>query len=214
MTLAPELLQGLPLAAPSPSGWVAAAVTDLPALLVDHAHCELKAAANAMAIAGRHADRTDLVRDLTALAREELRHFEQAHAQVRARGGTLTRPAPDLYVRELQRLVRRGRMAGGAASAAASGEANTTLLDELIVCGFIEARSCERFRLLAASPLVPTDLRAFYGELAAAEARHHELFFGHARAVAGATAVADRISATAQAEAELVARLPLGARIH
>jgi tRNA-(ms[2]io[6]A)-hydroxylase len=211
MTLAPELLAGLPLAAPSPPGWVAAAMTDLAALLVDHAHCELTAAANAMAIAGRHADRTDLVRDLTALAREELRHFEQAHALVRARGGTLTRPAPDLYVRELQRLVRRVRMEGGAA---AGGEANTTLLDELIVCGFIEARSCERFRLLATSPLVPADLRAFYGELAAAEARHHELFFGHARAVAGATAVAGRISATAQAEAELVARLPLGARIH
>lgn len=210
MTLVLEILQGLPLTAPSPPGWVAAAMTDLAALLVDHAHCELKAAANAMAIAGRHADRTDLVRDLTALAREELRHFEQAHAQVRARGGTLTRPAPDLYVRELQRLVRRGRMAGGAAA----GEANATLLDELIVCGFIEARSCERFRLLATSPLVPADLRAFYGELAAAEARHHELFFGHARVVAGANAVAGRISATAQAEAELVARLPLGARIH
>ena len=199
----------LPLITPSPAGWLDHAASDFPALLVDHAHCELKAAANAMALAGRYADRTALVRDLTALAREELRHFEQVHALVRARGGTLTRPAPDHYVRELQRLVRGTRAVGTGA--------HPTLEDELLGCGFIEARSCERFRLLAASPLVPADLQAFYAELAAAESRHHELFFDHAATAAGpagAAALAGRIAAIAQGEAELVARLPLGPRIH
>jgi len=207
---------GLPLVAPSPPSWLDHATGDLKSLLIDHAHCELKAAANAMAIAGRYADRVALVRDLTALAREELRHFEQVHAQVRARGGTLTRPAPDHYVRELQRLVRQTRPAcpGRRADDGAAAAVNVALIDQLLVCGFIEARSCERFRLLAASELVPADLRAFYAELASAEARHHELFFGHAEAAAGAEAVASRIAALAQAEAELVARLPQGARIH
>src|SRR4029434_10290924 len=110
-------------------------------------------------------------RDLTALAREELRHFEQAHAQVRARGAQLTRPAPDHYVRELQRLVRHGRPAcpGRRAEGGEEAAGHVALVDQLLVCGFIEARSCERFRLLATSTLVPPDLRAFYAELAAAE---------------------------------------------
>jgi len=176
--IAVDPIAGLPLAAPTPAAWLPAATGDLPALLIDHAHCELKAAANAMALAGRHPERSALVRDLTALAREELRHFDQAHAMVRAHGLTLTRPQTDHYVKELHDFVRRRRSAG----------ADGGLIDELVVCGFIESRSCERFRLLSTGPDVPADLKTFYSELAAAEARHHE--------------------------AELVARLPLGPRIH
>jgi tRNA-(ms[2]io[6]A)-hydroxylase len=197
-------IAGLPLAAPSPAGWVRAATGDLIALLIDHAHCELKAAANAMALAGRHPDRSALVKDLTALAREELRHFEQAHAQVRARGHALTRPQTDHYVKELQGWVRR----------AGSRAASAALLDELLVCGFIEARSCERFRLLAAALQLPADLQTFYGELAAAEARHHEIFFHHATELAGPAATGARIAEVAAAEAAIVARLPAGPRIH
>jgi tRNA-(ms[2]io[6]A)-hydroxylase len=197
-------IAGLPLAIPSPPDWITAATGDLGALLTDHAHCELKAASNAMALAGRHPERTALVQDLTALAREELRHFDQAHAQLRARGLALTRPQPDRYVNELHDFVRRARSPG----------ALGPLLDELVLCGFIEARSCERFRLLASAAQLPPDLRTFYTELAAAEARHHELFFRHATQIAGPAVAAARIAEVAAAEAEIVARLPFGPRIH
>jgi tRNA 2-(methylsulfanyl)-N6-isopentenyladenosine37 hydroxylase len=196
-------IAGLPLLAPTSPAWIAAATGDLTALLIDHAHCELKAAANAMALAGRHAERTALVRDLTALAREELRHFDQAHARVRARGAALTPPQPDLYVKRLQGFVRgEGKDTRTAACFA-----------DLVICGFIEARSCERFRLLAGADSLPAALRDFYAELAQAEARHHELFFGHALEAGGPTAEA-RIHKTAAVEAEIVVGLPLGPRIH
>jgi tRNA-(ms[2]io[6]A)-hydroxylase len=194
-------LAGLPLGAPTRPEWVGVASADLDALLVDHAHCELKAAANAMAIAGRYAGESALVRDMTALAREELRHFDQVHSLVRARGGRLTPPLPDEYVKRLSTLIRGGQDAAGA------------LRDQLILCGFIEARSCERFRLLAEAPIAP-DLRSFYADLAAAEARHHELFFAHARATAGAAAVDARIVHVATLEMKLINELPLAPRIH
>ncbi len=196
-----EPLAGLPLARATPPHWVRVASADIDALLVDHAHCELKAAANALAMAGRFAMRTDLVRDMTALAREELRHFEQVHALVRARGRTLTRPTTDHYVKLLHERTRRG------------GSADTVLLDQLVRCGFIEARSCERFRLLTQAAL-PATLCDFYGELAIAEARHHQLFFAHAARAVGTAKADARIAEIAAVEAEIIASLPLGARIH
>lgn len=192
----------LPLAAPTSPGWVEVAAADLDALLIDHAHCELKAAANAMAMARRFAGEPRLVRDLTVLAREERRHFELVHARVRERGRCLPAPRTDRYVRRLERLVRRG---GGSRAAA--------LLDQLLLCGFIEARSCERFRLLAGAPLA-SSLRTFYAELAYAEARHYELFFEHAFRLNGEDAVGVRIREVAELEAALVRDLPLEPRMH
>ena len=194
-------LEGLPLSAPTSPRWIEVAGADLDALLIDHAHCELKAAANAMSMAGRYADETELVGDLTVLAREELRHFALVHAQVRARGLRLTRPGPDRYVRRLARQIRHGvpRPIG--------------LLDQLLVCGFVEARSCERFRLLARAPLAG-DLRAFYRELAGAESRHFELFFRHAAAVAGREVTDARVRELKELEAALVRELPIEPRMH
>jgi tRNA-(ms[2]io[6]A)-hydroxylase len=154
-----------------------------------------------MAMAGRFAERTPLVRDLTALAREELRHFEQVHALVRERGRALTRPGTDEYVKLLEQRTRRG------------GSAETALLDQLVRCGFIEARSCERFRLLATAP-IEADLRRFYAELATAEARHHTLFFTHATAAVGEAAASSRIDEIARIEAAILNEIPPRARIH
>jgi len=194
-------LAGLPLTQATAPSWITVATADVDALLIDHAHCELKAAANARAMAGRYAERTALVHDLTALAREELRHFDQVHSLVRERGRTLTRPEPDHYVKRLEERTRRG----GAAAAA--------LLDQLLRCGFIEARSCERFRLLAGAAL-PPPLGDFYAELALAEARHHILFFDHARRAAGEQVADTRIAEIAAVEAEIVRTQPLASRIH
>jgi tRNA-(ms[2]io[6]A)-hydroxylase len=152
-----------------------------------------------MAIAGRFAERSELVRDLTSLAREELRHFEQVHALVRDRGRTLTRPGTDLYVKRLRELLERG--------------GQRSLLDQLVLCGFIEARSCERFRLLALAPL-PADLSSFYADLARAEARHHLLFFDHASRVTSPEEARARIDEAARIEAQVIRELPLAARMH
>ena len=194
-------LRDLPLAAPSPAPWVEAAAADIDATLADHAHCELKAASTALSMAGRFPEATALVRDLTALAHEDIRHFERVVDLVQSRGQSLPKVGPDRYVKGLRNL-RLPKLPGSSA-----------LMDQLVLCGFIEARSCERFRLLARGP-IPGDLRGFYAELAGAEARHHELFFEHARRVAGPAVAEMRIRQVAELEAALIRDLPLASRIH
>lgn len=188
-------IEGLPLAAPSPAGWVEAACADLDALLVDHAYCELKAASTALSLVVRFAERPALTEAMADLAREEMKHFDRVHALVRSRGRTLTRIQGDRYVKRLRALC------------------DASLLDSLVQSAFIEARSCERFRLLAEAPL-PDDLRAFYGELARAEERHHELFLGLAAEELGEDRVRARVAELGPREAEIIAELPLEPRIH
>ncbi len=194
-------LEGLPLQSPTPQGWADAATKDIDALLADHAHCELKAASTAMSLAGRFAEFPRLVEDMAALAHEEIRHFERVHEMLRARGKTLPRVGPDRYVREMK-AFRLPKHAG-----------TTAMLDTLVLCGFVEARSCERFRLLARAPL-PEALQAFYAELAGAESRHHEIFFEHGAAAVGAAISSARVLEFGALEARLIRSLPLEPRIH
>ena len=188
-------IQGLPLSAPSPEGWVGTACADLDALLVDHAYCELKAASTALSLVVRFGSKPALVEAMADLAREEMKHFDRVHEIIRARGKSLTSIRGDRYVKQL------------------IGLGDASLLDSLVRSAFIEARSCERFRLLAEAP-VPGDLREFYGELARAEARHHELFLELAAAEVGPDRVRERVADYAPREAAIVAALPLEARIH
>jgi tRNA-(ms[2]io[6]A)-hydroxylase len=188
-------IEGLPLAGASPPGWVEAACSDLDALLVDHAYCELKAASTALSLVVRFAERPALTEAMADLAREEMKHFDRVHALVRGRGKTLTRIQGDRYVKRLR------------------GLGDASLLDSLVRSAFIEARSCERFRLLSEAPL-PEDLRGFYAELARAEDRHHELFLELAAAEVGDERVRSRVAELAPREAEIVAALPLEPRIH
>jgi tRNA 2-(methylsulfanyl)-N6-isopentenyladenosine37 hydroxylase len=196
-------LQGLPLAAPSPAGWAEAATRDIDALLADHAHCELKAASTALSLAGRFGEHSRLVEDLTALAHEELRHFQRVHDLLRERGKALPKVGPDRYVQMIKSSPPPRR------------PGTSALVDALIVCGFVEARSCERFRLLARlGSALPDPLPAFYAELSTAEARHHELFFGHALRAADPEVVRARIREFAAIEADIVRSLPAGPHIH
>jgi len=188
-------ISGLPLTASSPAGWVQAACSDLDSLLVDHAYCELKAASTALSLVVRFAERPALTDAMADLAREEMKHFDRVHALIRGRGKTLTRIQGDRYVKKLRELC------------------DASLLDSLVQSAFIEARSCERFRLLAEAPL-PEDLREFYAELARAEARHHELFLELASTEVGVERVRARVAELAPRESEIVAGLPLEARIH
>ncbi|MFM7362173.1 MAG: tRNA-(ms[2]io[6]A)-hydroxylase [Cyanobium sp.] len=150
------------LAASSSAGWLAQALADPDTLLLDHAHCERKAAGAALQLMFRYPSDADLARALSPLAREELEHFERVQALLERRGIALRPLAAPPYGAGLARLVRRQEPA--------------RLLDSLLVAGLIEARSHERMALLAAHSPDP-ELRQLWGDLLASEARHFGLYW-------------------------------------
>lgn len=179
--------------------WLALALERVDEVLVDHAHCEKKAAASALSLVAAYPERRHLVRRLSALAIEELRHFRAVHAELVRRGLVLARDPGDPYAVALQKLLRHGR--------------EERFLDRLLVCGLIEARSRERLALLAEA-LPDAGLARLYAKLASAEAGHAELFRELAARYVPPDVVAARLGALARDEAELVRALPLAPRIH
>jgi len=175
------------LAAPTPQAWVEAAAGQWPALLSDHANCEKKAASTALALMFAYPQDASLCVALARLAREELRHFEQVLRIMQKLDVPFERLAP-------------GRYAAGLRRHAASAEPRRKL-DLMLIGALIEARSCERFELLA--PRLPAPLGEFYADLARAEARHHELYIEHAKANAGDVDWEQRLRQLAQVEAQL-----------
>jgi tRNA-(ms[2]io[6]A)-hydroxylase len=202
------------LTRPTDPAWVDNAVRHLDRVLADHAHCEMKAASNAMALAVRAAHLPGVVRQLVALAEEELRHFRQVLDELDRRGLSLGPPPVDPYAVTLRKLAtssadRRADRREGHASA---------LVDRLLVASLIEARSCERFRLLAEAlrERGPDDLRAFYEELLAAEARHFRTFVDLACEVNGGDEgrVRERLRELARLEGDLCAELASEPTVH
>ena len=191
----------LGLLAPTDPDWVLAVEGDLDRLLSDHAHCELKAAHNALSLAGRFGgELPELVAPLVALAHEETDHFAEVERRLRARGRALGLPASDRYVVALRDATR-------------DDEETPTLLDRLLVAALIEARSCERFKVLSEG-LGDASLRAFYADLMASEATHHRLFTRLAEGRFGADATRGRLRVLAAREAEIARSLPLGPTVH
>lgn len=184
--------------------WAAVAVAGLDLTLGDHAHCEKKAAASALKLIADHPDRQELVRALARLAQEELQHFLAVIVELQRRGAPLPPDGGDPYAQALLALVRSG------GSSAASG---ARLLDRLLVSALIEARSCERLALLGEA-LPAGRLQDVYRKLAASEAGHERLFVQHAGALAGERTTHDRLAALGDAEARIVAALPIHPRIH
>jgi tRNA-(ms[2]io[6]A)-hydroxylase len=191
------------LKVPTDAAWATAALRDVDAVLVDHAHCEMKAASNALSMATRHLADVELVRAMTDLAREEIDHFQQVLALLVARGVPLGPPPVDAYAAELRRRTSGTHRGQGDAAA---------VVDRLLVAALIEARSCERFKLLAeAAAPVPEHaaLHAFWTELLAAEARHYRTFVDLAERAAGGdrAAVLARLDVLAGVEGALVREL-------
>jgi tRNA-(ms[2]io[6]A)-hydroxylase len=166
--------------------WASEAVLDLDAVLRDHAHCEMKAAANAMSLVARHPDNLVLVRKLVALAQEELAHFDRVIELLAARGIALGAPPVDGYAASLRARARHD------------------LVDRLLVAALIEARSCERFKLLAEALGDGHELHAFYRELFAAEARHHRDLVDLAAAASSERTANARLAELAEIEADVV----------
>ncbi len=183
----------------TPPEWVGRIGEDPLALLADHAHCELKAAASAQALIVKNAGRPRLVAPLSALAREELEHFERVHTTLRERGGEL---GPAIRSPYAEGLIAR-----------ANATRRDALLDRLLVAALIEARSLERFHLLATG-LEDAELARLYAELLKSEARHRTLFVRFARDIFPADLVEERLTELLELEAELVRGLPFSARVH
>jgi tRNA-(ms[2]io[6]A)-hydroxylase len=177
--------------------WVEVALAGLDATLGDHAHCEKKAVATALKLVADNPGRPLLVRRLARLAQEELTHFLAVLGEVQRRGQRLPRDGGDPYVQALITLI------GGGA---------TRLVDQLLVFALVEARSCERMLLLG-ERLPDQGLRELYQRLAQSEAGHEALFVELAVEVGGEPARA-RLVELAEAEARIVAALPLLPRMH
>ena len=180
------------LKSPSRPRWIESAQVDLMKIMVDHAHCEKKAAANGMALINRYPDRDRLVRAMFDLVDEEMEHFRYVYDMIIERGGVLTRDRGDAYAQALHRLIRKNEP--------------ERMLDHLLVAALIEARSCERFRILS-EHIPDAELAEFYRSLLASEAGHYRIFCDIAREYFPEETVRLRLDQLATAEADIVSGL-------
>jgi tRNA-(ms[2]io[6]A)-hydroxylase len=162
---------------------------DVEAMLLDHAHCEKKAAATALNMLGRYPDHPGIVDAMADIVDEEMAHFRQVIAIMASRGWSYRGCRPSLYAGRLHALCRRGY--------------REALVDRLLISALIEARSCERFALLGAQ-LDDDELRTFYGSLFASEARHYATYVKLALAEDDEASVRARLDELLTAEAEIV----------
>lgn len=193
----------LDLRVPTSSRWVEVVLDGFDEFLLDHAACERKASASAIALVTHYPDRLELVRVMIELAREELDHFQRVYRLIEARGLTLTPDRKDLYLRGLLAQVRSDR--------------EPYFLDRLLVAGIAEARGCERFGLIATALAKCEDtpeLSLFYDELSRSEARHSGLFIDLAETYFAPAAVSARLDALLEHEARVLSELPIDPALH
>ena len=179
--------------------WVEQALTHLNIILLDHSHCERKAAGVALNLMFRYPSNTQLVRQLTAIAREELEHFEQVNQWLERRGIPLAPLSSPPYGAGLKALIRRNEP--------------ERLLDSLLISGLIEARSHERLGLLA-THCPDRELAQFYQGLMASEAKHYGVYWVLADTYFERNVVTERLEELAIQESELLATLHPEPRIH
>ena len=192
----------LRLKLPSDPRWVNIAEKNIAEILIDHAYCEQKAASNGISLIVKYPDKTKLVEEMTALVAEEWGHFERVLEELKKRGYELGPNRNDEYVVELVKHVRKG------------DTRERQLMDKLLVSALIEARSCERFKLLWKN--IPDEgLQKFYYELMVSEAGHYTSFVKLAKEYMPHDVVEARFQELLKAEAEIIARLePRPDRMH
>ncbi|MBA3683177.1 MAG: tRNA-(ms[2]io[6]A)-hydroxylase [Bacteroidetes bacterium] len=154
--------------------WVNIVEKNIEEILTDHAYCEQKAATNAISIMISYAYHPDLVDEMVNLAKEELTHFEMVHQKIKERGFKLGYERKDEYVLELYKFMRKGHVK------------EIALIDRLLFSAMVEARSCERFKILSEN-INDADLREFYRELMISEAGHYTMFLNFAKKFGNAT---------------------------
>jgi tRNA 2-(methylsulfanyl)-N6-isopentenyladenosine37 hydroxylase len=171
--------------------WLAQVDQSLEQILIDHAHCEHKAAAVAMSLLGAYIENRDLCDEMTKIIQEELEHFHLVLDLLARRGIEFRLQQPGHYGRELRQLIRPNEP--------------DRAVDRLLIGGLIEARSCERFSLLAEHVQDP-ELAQFYASLFESEARHHSTYVRLAKQFADPELVKQRLSELSAAEAQIIAK--------
>lgn len=172
--------------------WLEKVKINIPAILVDHAHCEKKAALMAIRLLSRYPNRTELVSEMTELAIEEMSHFRMVLKKMHERGISFEHDDGDAYAQALHTQIRKSEPA--------------RFLDTLIVSSLIEARSCERFKLLSEN-VADRDLAEFYRSLLASEARHRNEFIRLAKLYFREDVVQSRLEEMENFESALVGSL-------
>jgi tRNA-(ms[2]io[6]A)-hydroxylase len=183
----------------TPQRWLKQVDENLAEVLIDHAHCEKKAAGTAMNLLFAYVDNEELCREMTTIVNEELEHFHMVIEILKRRGIEFRRLKPSQYGRRLNDLV--------------SKQEPQRAVDRLLVAGLIEARSCERFGLLR-EHLADKELAAFYDGLFESEARHHTTYIRLAKMFGNDEAVRVRLSELADEEAKIIAEGEDQPRVH
>jgi len=158
----------LGLKLPTDPRWVNIVESNIDEILTDHAWCEQKAATNALSLIVNNPNYTELITALIKIVKEEVEHFEMVHELIKKRGKSLGIERKDDYVGELYKFMQKG------------GSRKSSLVDRLLFSAMIEARSCERFRILSENIKDP-ELAKFYRDLMISEAGHYTTFIGYAR---------------------------------
>jgi tRNA-(ms[2]io[6]A)-hydroxylase len=193
----------LPLRYLTPTAWATAVLTQPLALLNDHAHLEKKAATNALELLTRWPEPNppeNWVAAMTAVSRDEVEHLAFVSRLLARRGGRLTKQHANPYASDLHKLVRRGK-------------GSEELVDRLMISALIEARSCERFRILADACVDP-EFRKMYAGLWASEHGHYLTFIQLAEQILPAPHVASRWDVMLDEEAAIIQRQTTGPRMH
>jgi tRNA-(ms[2]io[6]A)-hydroxylase len=180
--------------------WIDIAAQHPIEILIDHAHCEKKAASNAISMITRYPEKDTLVQEMITIIQEETEHFERVVKLLREKGYSLTKDKGSMYAQKLSKHIRK--------------EEPCKLLDFLLVDALIEARSCERFSVLYNSDKIPEELRTLYRELFESEAGHYRTFTDIAREYFPKEEVRERLHELAKAEAEIVKSLPNNPTMH
>ena len=191
----------LGLKMPTDPRWVNIVEKNIEEILTDHAWCEQKAASSAISIMVRFPEHMDLVQEMTALAKEEMEHFGLVLEKIKERGMTLGFERKDPYVKDLSSHIIKG------------GNRTQQLVELLLMAAMIEARSCERFRVLS-EEIADDDLKKFYRGLMASEARHYTLFLRFARKYGEGIDVDKRWNEFLEFEGSLMAKYGKAETIH
>src|SRR5690554_36009 len=194
-----KIMLGLKL--PTDPRWVNIVEKNIEEILTDHAYCEQKAASTAISLIVSFPEYTELVQEMVALVKEEISHFKMVHDRIIEKGWTLGRDRKDDYVIQLLKFFPKG------------GSRTTQLVHRLLYAALIEARSCERFRLLS-EELEDKELAEFYRKLMVSEANHYTMFLGFARQYGDRKEVDKKWNALLDFEADIMKDLGKKETIH
>ncbi|GAA3508018.1 tRNA-(ms[2]io[6]A)-hydroxylase [Aquimarina addita] len=191
----------LGLKLPTDPRWVNIVEKNIKEILIDHAYCEQKATSTAISLIVSFPEYTELVQEMTALVKEEISHFKMVHDKIIERGWTLGRDRKDHYVIQLLSFFPKG------------GSRTTQLVHRLLYAALIEARSCERFRLLS-NELEDKELAEFYKNLMVSEANHYTMFLNFARQYGNRIEVDQKWQELLTFEAQIMKELSKSESIH